>query len=300
MIPPRTDQENARLCFFLLSKLPTQKPWSRDPDFPDGSRSVVLNFARHEWMNDVWNQWWSRRSRHQPIHLKTTCRRNAWQCLDLTHLSGCIGRYSKIPFFRNFDGIPTLQEATFLTTKLCNFVRSQDECSASNFSLVAKRLFCIASSAGTMWLRFILAGFPTFSHKHHDGDCCWCRKWHLDSGSVIWFRRLLSNCFKDSLGQIRGWSWVMEPDCCILGLVTRTPRDSEAVYQLVRVLRLLGNAVWQCRHSKVELSDWEGVVRTTFRKHSWLKVRSQSCWRWWKNLCFHPLFTFLTWPWINL
>ena len=32
VVRPRTETTNAGLCFTLLSKMPTQKPWSRPPD----------------------------------------------------------------------------------------------------------------------------------------------------------------------------------------------------------------------------------------------------------------------------
>ena len=38
----RSTKENACLCFSLVSKIPSQKPWARDPDVPDPCRSVIL------------------------------------------------------------------------------------------------------------------------------------------------------------------------------------------------------------------------------------------------------------------
>ena len=50
VVRPRSEHENACLCFSLLSKPPSQKPWSRDPDLPDPSRSVILDLQNmSEW-----------------------------------------------------------------------------------------------------------------------------------------------------------------------------------------------------------------------------------------------------------
>ena len=43
VIKPRTENESAYLCFSLMSKALTEKPWFRDPDSNDPSRSVVLD-----------------------------------------------------------------------------------------------------------------------------------------------------------------------------------------------------------------------------------------------------------------
>ena len=43
VIGPRTRSENACLCFSLASKAPTKKPWHREPDVMDPSRSVGLD-----------------------------------------------------------------------------------------------------------------------------------------------------------------------------------------------------------------------------------------------------------------
>ena len=50
VIRTRSDRENACLCFSLMSKPPSQKPWVFDPDCPDPSQSVILDLQdMSEW-----------------------------------------------------------------------------------------------------------------------------------------------------------------------------------------------------------------------------------------------------------
>ena len=50
---PRTKKANACLCFTLMSGMPKKKPWKRDPDARDPSRSVVVDLQEFsEWQMD--------------------------------------------------------------------------------------------------------------------------------------------------------------------------------------------------------------------------------------------------------
>ena len=53
MIRPRTKESSACLCFPVLSGAPNKKPWKRDPDMSDPSRSVILDLqTATEWKMD--------------------------------------------------------------------------------------------------------------------------------------------------------------------------------------------------------------------------------------------------------
>ena len=53
VVRPRTETTNACLCFTLLSKMPTQKLWSRPPDERDPSRGVRLDLQEnYDWKMD--------------------------------------------------------------------------------------------------------------------------------------------------------------------------------------------------------------------------------------------------------
>ena len=54
VVRPRSANGNAGLCFSLMSKIPSQKPWARDPDSPDLSRSVILDLQD---MSVTWADW---------------------------------------------------------------------------------------------------------------------------------------------------------------------------------------------------------------------------------------------------
>ena len=85
VIKPRTERENAYLCLSLMSK-----PWSRNPDLPDPSMSVVLD---SQDMSE-----WCVQSVVEPKLLKPTsplmvaCRYVVYHCLGLTPRAGCTGR----------------------------------------------------------------------------------------------------------------------------------------------------------------------------------------------------------------
>ena len=50
---PRTKEANACLCFTLVSGMPKKKPWKRDPDVREPSRTVVLDLQENsEWQMD--------------------------------------------------------------------------------------------------------------------------------------------------------------------------------------------------------------------------------------------------------
>ena len=48
---PRTKGDNACLCFALMSGIPKKKPWKRDPDVRDPSRSIVLDLQEFSGWN---------------------------------------------------------------------------------------------------------------------------------------------------------------------------------------------------------------------------------------------------------
>ena len=119
VVKPRGERENVCLCFSLLSQPPSQKPWSRDPDLPDPSRSVILD------LQDMSE--WCMKSVVEPklpvpeYHLMMTLKCNVYQCLDLTPRVGCIWKVPKVfSPFRNFEGIPKCcRKPQALTYHLC-------------------------------------------------------------------------------------------------------------------------------------------------------------------------------------
>ena len=142
-----------------------------------------------------------------------------------------------------------------------------------SFTSLSKRLFKIALSAGVILLRLEYGGFPSLSHKSHEGDCCWCKQWHLDSGSAIWLRRLSGGCWRACVcvcvcvcvSSLSGWHWLQDSDSCtFLQLYARILHDRKMLYRLARLLRLLGNGIWTCRHATHGMPEWSAVARATF------------------------------------
>ena len=105
MIRPRTKDKSACLCFSLMSKAPTGKPWHRDPDNKDPSRSVVLDLHDE---NECYMQ-----SVAEPKLLDLTNPIQddmQAQCLPVAKSNYPRWMYRKVPkvsSFRSFEGIST-------------------------------------------------------------------------------------------------------------------------------------------------------------------------------------------------
>ena len=66
-----------------------------------------------------------------------------------------------------------------------------------------KNIAATTPSAAIALLRLFLNGLPTLNRKVHEGDCPWCRKWHLRPG---WVPRLWQGCFKRVLHNLPSFS----------------------------------------------------------------------------------------------
>ena len=88
---PRTREANACLCFTLLSGIPKKRPWKRDPDMCDSSRSVVLDLQEaSEWHMD---------SIVELAFLDKKCKCSVFLSTRLRRHSRCTGRCPRLPRF---------------------------------------------------------------------------------------------------------------------------------------------------------------------------------------------------------